>query len=192
MEMHISLIYGSVRSARVGIKAARYLERKLVDRNIQVSFVDPLAYELPLLDRMYKEYAPGSAPASMEKLAKLFNEADGFLLLTGEYNHSIPPAMKNLLDHFQREYFFKPSAIASYSAGSYGGVRAAVQLRVIAGELGMPSIPSMLPFPKIGELFDKDHQAVNPRIERSTARFLDEFTWYVEAFKRQRAEGTPY
>ena len=128
----------------------------------------------------------------MEKLAQLFNESDGFLLLTGEYNHSVPPALKNLLDHFQREYFFKPSAIASYSAGSYGGVRAAVHLRVIAGELGMPSIPSMLPFPKIGGLFDKDLHPLNPRIERSTDRFLDEFTWYIEAFTRRRAEGTPY
>ena len=192
MDMQISIIYGSVRSERKGIIAARYLERKLKDRNIQVSLVDPLAYELPLLDLMYKEYAPGSAPATMEKLAQLFNESDGFLLLTGEYNHSVPPALKNLLDHFQREYFFKPSAIASYSAGSYGGVRAAVHLRVIAGELGMPSIPSMLPFPKIGGLFDKDLHPLNPRIERSTDRFLDEFTWYIEAFKRRRAEGTPY
>jgi NAD(P)H-dependent FMN reductase len=192
MDMQISIIYGSVRSERKGIIAARYLERKLKDRNIQVSLVDPLAYELPMLDLMYKEYAPGSAPATMEKLAQLFNESDGFLLLTGEYNHSVPPALKNLLDHFQREYFFKPSAIASYSAGSYGGVRAAVHLRVIAGELGMPSIPSMLPFPKIGGLFDKDLHPLNPRIERSTDRFLDEFTWYIEAFKRRRAEGTPY
>jgi NAD(P)H-dependent FMN reductase len=192
MDMHISLIYGSVRSTRKGIVAARYLEKKLEERNIRVGFVDPLEYELPLLDRMYKEFAPGSAPAPMEKLAQLFKKTDGFLLLTGEYNHSIPPALKNLLDHFQREYYFKPSAIASYSAGSFGGVRAAVQLRVIAGELGTPSIPSMLSFPKIGGLFDKDLHPVNSKIDRSTERFLDEFTWYLEAFKRRRDEGTPY
>jgi NAD(P)H-dependent FMN reductase len=190
--MNVSLIYGSVRSNRQGIKAARYLERKLQERQIVVDFIDPLEYNLPLLDKMFKEYKPGSAPELMDKLAQILNRSDGFLLVTGEYNHSIPPAMKNLLDHFQREYFFKPSAIASYSRSSFGGVRAAVHLRVIAGELGMPAISSILPFPKIGEAFDKDLVPVTPRIENSTARFLDEFIWYLEAFKNQRTEGVPY
>lgn len=190
--MKISLIYGSVRGNRQGIKAARYLEKKLRERAIKVHFIDPLDFDLPLLDKMYKEYEHGSAPAPMEKLAKLFIDSDGFLLVTGEYNHSIPPALKNLLDHFQREYFFKPSAIASYSAGSFGGVRAAVQLRVITGELGMPSIPTMLAFPRIGKLFDEDLIPANQRFETSAARFLDEFTWYLKAFKNQRKEGIPY
>ena len=190
--MNVSIIYGSVRSDRQGIKAAKYLERKLRDRNIKVNFIDPLEFNLPLLEKMYKEYEPGSAPESMEKLSRLFNGSDGFLIVTGEYNHSIPPALKNLLDHYQREYFFKPSAIASYSAGSFGGVRAAVHLRVIAGELGMPAISSLLPFPKIGGFFDENLVPVNQRVEASTARFLDEFFWYLKAFKKQRAEGMPY
>jgi len=192
MEITISLIYGSVRSDRQGIQAAKYLQRKLQERNIKVNFIDPLEFRLPLLDKMYKEYAPGPAPEPMEKLASLFNSSDGFLMVTGEYNHSVPPALKNLLDHFQSEYFFKPSAIASYSAGTFGGVRAAIHLRVIAGELGMPAIPSMLPFPRIGKLFDENLIPANQRIESSTTRFLDEFAWYLEAFKNQRAEGTPY
>lgn len=190
--MNVSLLYGSVRSNRQGIKAARYLEKKLQDRHIEVDFIDPLEYKLPLLDKMYKEYKSGSAPVLMERLAQTFKRSDGFLIVTGEYNHSIPPAMKNLLDHFQSEYFFKPSAIASYSRGSFGGVRAAVHLRVIAGELGMPAISSILPFPEISRLFDEDLVPVSPRIESSTARFLDEFMWYLKAFKKQRAEGVPY
>jgi NAD(P)H-dependent FMN reductase len=141
---------------------------------------------------MYKEFASGTAPEPMEKIAKLLVASDGFLIVTGEYNHSIPPALKNLLDHFQREYYFKPSAIASYSAGSFGGVRAAVHLRVILGELGMPAISSMLPFPVIGDLFDENLTPKNKRIESSTARFLDEFIWYIEAFKNQRQMGVPY
>jgi NAD(P)H-dependent FMN reductase len=192
MKMNISIIYGSVRSDRQGIKAARYLEGKLEDRNMEVSFIDPVEYSLPLLDKMYKEYKPGSAPGLMEELARIFRQSDGFLMVTGEYNHSIPPALKNLLDHFQSEYFFKPSAIASYSAGSFGGVRAAIHLRVVAGELGMPAIPSILPFPGIGKFFDRDLTPVNPKVEISTARFLDEFIWYLKAFKNQRTEGIPY
>lgn len=128
----------------------------------------------------------------MEKVSQLFHASDGFLVVTGEYNHSIIPALKNLLDHFQKEYYFKPSAIASYSAGSFGGVRAAVHLRVILGELGMPAISSMLPFPVIGDLLDENLTPKNKRIESSTARFLDEFVWYIEAFKKQREIGVPY
>jgi NAD(P)H-dependent FMN reductase len=192
MGLTISLVYGSVRSDRQGIKAAKYLEKKLKERDIQVHFVDPVKYQLPLLDKMYKEYASGTAPETMEKLAQLFNASDGFLIVTGEYNHSIPPALKNLLDHFQQEYFFKPSAIASYSAGSFGGVRAAVHLRVILGELGMPAISSMLPFPEIGNLFDTNLVPKTRHMESSTARFLDEFVWYLEAFRKQREIRMPY
>jgi len=191
MELTISLIYGSVRSDRQGIIVARYLEGKLKERGLNVHFIDPMKYQLPLLDKMYKEYKSGTAPEIMEKLANLLNASDGFLMVTGEYNHSIPPALKNLLDHFQKEYHFKPSAIASYSAGSFGGVRAAVHLRVILGELGMPAISSMLPFPVISDLFD-NNLVPQKRIESSTARFLDEFIWYMEAFKNQRQMGVPY
>ena len=186
MAFTISLIYGSVRENRQGIKAAKYLEKKLIERGVQVHLIDPLEYQLPLLDKMYKEFKPGTAPVNMETISRLLMESDGFLVLTGEYNHSVPPALKNLLDHFQKEYHFKPSAIASYSGGSFGGVRAAVHLRVILGELGTPSIPSMLPFPKVWDLFDDNHITNNEIVEKSTSQFLDEFLWYVEALKRQK------
>jgi NAD(P)H-dependent FMN reductase len=188
----ISLLYGSVRTERQGIKAAKYLERKLKEKDYTVYFIDPLEYKLPVLDKMYKEYVPGAAPENMEKLAQLFRDSDGFLIVTGEYNHSIPPALKNMLDHFQSEYFFKPSAIASYSAGNYGGVRSAVHLRVILGELGMPAISSMLPFPVIGDIFDDNLVPQNKYTEPSANKFIREFTWYLEAFKNQRLMGTPY
>lgn len=192
MELTISIIYGSVRTERQGIKVARFLEQKLKERGIIVHFIDPMEYKLPLLDKMYKEFNPGEAPEPMDKMSELFIESDGFLMVTGEYNHSIPPALKNLLDHFQTEYYFKPSAIASYSNGSFGGVRAAGHLRIILGELGMPAISSMLPFPTISNLFNDDFSVKEVRIERSTARFIDEFMWYTEAFKHQREKGLPY
>lgn len=192
MELTISVIYGSVRSDRQGIKAAKYLEKKIQERGITNHFIDPLEYKLPFLDKMYKEYPSGGAPAPMKKLAGMLNNSDGFLVVTGEYNHSIPPALKNLLDHFQTEYFFKPSAIASYSAGSFGGVRASVHLRVILGELGMSSIPSILPFPGIGNLFDDNLNPKNDRVNSSAERFLNEFVWYAEALRIEREKGVPY
>ena len=193
MELTISIIYGSVRAERKGIQAARYLERKLAERGQKVHFIDPAEYKLPLLDKMYKEFAPGTAPEAMEKVSAMLKESDGFLIVSGEYNHSVPPALKNLLDHFQREYYFKPSGIACYSKGAFGGVRAATHLREIVAELGMPSISSILPFPGINDLFDKDLIPQNEKVERTTKRFLDEFEWFCTALKKQRLlEGTPY
>ena len=96
---------------------------------------------------MYKEYAAGEAPEALERLAGRIKAADAFIIVSGEYNHSIPPALSNLLDHFLEEYFWRPSAIVCYSAGAFGGVRAAMQLRAMLCELGTPSIPSLLPVP---------------------------------------------
>jgi NAD(P)H-dependent FMN reductase len=192
MKLKVALIYGSVRTHRQGIRAAKYLHRKLDERGYQVDLIDPLEYQLPFLDKMYKEFEPGNAPESIQKLADIFHAADGFLVVTGEYNHSIPPALKNTLDHFQTEYMFKPSAIASYSAGMFGGMRVAVHLRAVLAELGMPAISSIQPFPKIKDSLDEAGHPQNQHIEPSTNRFLDEFEWYMKALKRQRGEGTPF
>ena len=190
--MTTALLYGSVRTDRKGIKAARYFEQQLKDRGHKVHFIDPIEYPLPFLDKMYKEFEKGTAPESIEKIASMLKEADGFVVVTGEYNHSIPPALKNMLDHFQKEYFFKPSAIASYSAGSFGGVRAAVHLRVILAELGTPSISTMQPIPKVSQAFSDDGTPTDERTNKSSKRFLDEYEWYLEALKTQREKGTPY
>ena len=92
----------------------------------------------------------------LERLAGPIKAADAFIIVSGEYNHSIPPALSNLLDHFLEEYFWRPSAIVCYSAGPFGGVRAAMQLRAMLCELGTPSIPSLLPVPQVQDAFDED------------------------------------
>lgn len=190
--MTFAVLLGSVRSDRQGIKAARLLLAALEQRGHRAVLVDPMVTRLPLLDRMYKEYPQGQAPAELEQLAALYRGADGFLLVSAEYNHGIPPALKNLLDHFLEEYFWRPSAIACYSAGGFGGVRAAMQLRMTLSELGMPSIPSVFSIPSIGTALADDGQPTDERTTRQMNRFLDEFQWYAQALRAQRGQGTPY
>ena len=161
-------------------------------RGHDVTLVDPLTTTLPLLDRMYKEYPTGTAPEVLERLAALYRTADGFVIVSGEYNHSVPPALSNLLDHFLEEYFFRPSAIVCYSAGQFGGVRAAVHLRAMLCELGMPSTPSLFPVPKVGSAFNEDGTATDPAFERRFGRFASEFEWYAEALRDRRKSGVPY
>jgi NAD(P)H-dependent FMN reductase len=119
----IALIVGSVRRDRQGIKVARWMNEKLKNRNHMVYFIDPLELNLPLLDRMYKEMADPSE--EMKALRNKIKDAEGYLAVTPEYNHSTYSAMKNTLDYFLEEYYFKPSAIVSYSPGIFGGINAA-------------------------------------------------------------------
>ena len=192
MALRIVIIYGSVRTGRQGIRAARFVEHQLQGRGHDVTLVDPLDVQLPLLDRMYKEYAKGTAPAVLEELATLYRAADAFVVVTGEYNHSVPPALMNLLDHFLEEYFFRPSAIVCYSGGTFGGVRAAVQLRASLCEMGMPSISSMFPVPRVGDAFAADGTPADAATIRRFQRFATELEWYAEALRERRKCGVPY
>src|SRR5581483_11859809 len=125
----------------------------------------------------------------LEELASLYRAGDAFVVISGEYNHSIPPALSNLLDYFLEEYFWRPSAIVCYSSGAFGGVRAAMQLRAMLGELGMPSIPSLFPIPKIQTALDADGRSGDQRLEQRFDRFASELEWYAEALALRRRQG---
>jgi NAD(P)H-dependent FMN reductase len=186
MSLRLVVVYGSVRSARQGIRAARFVVNECRARGHEVTLVDPLDYPLPFLDKMYKEYPRGEAPEMLERLAALIVPADAVVVVSGEYNHSIPPALSNLLDHFLEEWFWKPSAIVCYSAGPFGGVRAAMQLRMMLGELGMASIPSIFPVPKVQDAVAEDGTPTDPTTHDRLQKFLDELEWYGHALREAR------
>src|SRR5579859_6096630 len=100
MALLVPVFYGSCRTERQGIRAARYVVAELKNYRCEPVLVDALEYKLPVLDKMYKEFEPGTAPPELEKLAELYRRADGFAIVTGEYNHGIQPGLKNMLDHF--------------------------------------------------------------------------------------------
>ena len=192
MSLDIPILYGSVRETRQGIKAVRFIDAQLQRRGHRTTMVDTMELRLPLLDRMYKEYPKGEAPDVLERLARLYRDADAFVIVSGEYNNGIPPALKNMLDYFLEEYFFRPSAIVCYSQGAFGGVRAAMQLRMTLAELGMSSIPSIFPVPHVQDAFDVSGRPSKPVSEQRVARFIGELEWYAEALKAARQRGVPY
>ena len=192
MSLLVPVILGSVRAERQGIKAAEVVIARRRERGHPPGLVDPLELDLPLLDKMYKEYPRGQAPEKLERLADLYRRADGFMIVSAEYNQSVPAALKNTLDYFLEEYFYRPSSIVCYSAGRFGGVRAAIALRPILAEMGMPSLPSILAIPSIGKTLQEDGTSNEPWIDKSAAKFLDEFEWYATALKAKReADGVP-
>jgi NAD(P)H-dependent FMN reductase len=182
----VLVVLGSVRRDRVGDRLARHLVKALTARGHAPDLLDPMATRLPLLDRMFKEYPDGEAPAPMAEAARRIAAAEAVIVVSAEYNHGIPPALKNLLDHFLEEWSGKPAGIASYSIGRYGGVRAAMPLRMTLAELGMPTISTLLPVPGIGEALDADGTSAPDWLDRATGEFLKELDWWASAARRQR------
>ncbi|WP_420545786.1 NADPH-dependent FMN reductase [Nitrosopumilus sp.] len=188
--MNIAIILGSVRQDRNGAKVGNWITKKIAERGHRTMVVDPMQLNLPMLDRMYKEMK--EPEPKYKKLHEMIYSADGYVPITPEYNHTVSGALKNTLDYCLEEYFFKPSAIVSYSVGSFGGINAAQHLRQIFAELGSPSISSSLQISNVNEVFDKEGKLLAQEYDKRVQRFLDEFDWYLEAFKSQRDKGTPY
>lgn len=196
MTDRILVFYGSYRRDRQGIRLAEYCVRQLLARGAEVELIDAKAVGLPMLDRMYKEYPKGEAPAAMETLAEKIRSADAFLFVVGEYNWSVQPGLKNLTDHFLEEWFWRPAAIASYSAGRLGGVRSALAWRDILGEMGMVVVSSTIAVGPVKDTLDEDTQPVGDggkSLERQFPRFADDLAWWTAAAKAQRERAAaPY
>ncbi len=181
MSLNIAIVYGSVRSERKGIRVAKFLEKKIIQRGNNPSLIDPMEYSLPLLDKQFFETEKPSA--KLKKLHNIFLNCDAVIVVSGEYNNSIPPALTNLMDYFYDEYEWKPSGIACYSSGNYAGVRAAMQLRAFLGELGMPSVRKIFSVPKVSESISDKGELISKELEKSSEQFLEQVEWYAQAVK---------
>src|SRR5665213_3697515 len=144
MGNRILVLYGSYRTERKGIRLADFAVQRFRARGEDAELIDAKAIGLPILDRMLKEYPSGTAPVAMKDLGAKIREADAFLFVTGEYNWGMQPGLKNLTDHFLEEWYWRPAAIASYSAGRISGARANVLWHNTLSEMGMAVISSTL------------------------------------------------
>lgn len=194
MAYRILVFYGSYRADRMGIRLAQFVVDGLRARGEDVELIDARAVGLPMLDRMYKEYPKGAAPAAMEKLAGQIRDADGFVFITGEYNWGVQPGLKNLTDHFLEEWFWRPAAIASYSAGRFAGARAATAWHGTLSEMGMVVVSSTIAAGPIAQTLSAEGKPTGEAgaaLERAFSRFADDLTWWVEAAKAQREKKSP-
>ncbi len=196
--MVVAVLLGSVRSERLGDRAAKWALKQLEARGHEAVLVDAAKLDLPILDKMWKELKQDDSRGlarlkqKLEPLAALYARADGFCIVSAEYNHSVPPGLTNLIDYFLEEYAFRPSAIVCYSGGQFGGVRAAMQLRALLAETGMASIPSLQPIPNVGDALSKDGLPLTQALAEKSGKFFDEFEWYMRAMKAEREKGLPY
>ncbi len=195
--MLVALMQGSVRSDRMGDRVAKWVKGELTARGHEVVLVDAAALKLPMLDRMWKEVKDDTSSTyaglreTLKPLAELYARVDGFVVVSAEYNHSVPPALSNMIDYFLEEYFYRPSAIVCYSSTPFGGVRAAIQLRAMLAEVGMPSIPTLQPIPSVGDALSAEGVALTQALAEKSKSFFEEFDWYMAAFKAGLALKDP-
>ena len=194
MSNRILVFYGSYRSDRMGIRLAQYIIDGLRGRGDEVALGDARAVGLPMLDRMYKEYPKGAAPPALEHLAGQIRGADGFVFVTGEYNWGVQPGLKNLTDHFLEEWFWRPAAIASYSAGRFAGARAATAWHGTLSEMGMVVVSSTIAVGAIAHALSAEGQPTGEggkALAHAFPRFADDLAWWMEAARAQRQRKPP-
>lgn len=190
----VLVFYGSYRSDRMGVRLADFIMAGLRARGADAEFIDAKAVDLPMLNRMYKEYPKGTAPEAMEALAEKIRTADAFIFVTGEYNWGPQPGLKNLTDHFLEEWFWRPAAVASYSAGRFSGVRSGTVWHSILSEMGMVVVSSTLAVGPISQTLDEGGRPTGKAgeaLERAFPRFADDLAWWTEAARAQRARKAP-
>ena len=194
MTHRILVFYGSYRSDRMGIRLAHFVVEGLRGRGDDVELIDAREVGLPMLDRMYKEYPKGGAPAVLEALAGKIRGADGFVFIAGEYNWGVQPGLKNLTDHFLEEWFWRPAAIVSYSGGRLSGAHAATAWHGTLCEMGMVVISSTIAVGPIAQSLSADGKPTGEggkALEHAFPRFADDLAWWVEAARAQRERKKP-
>ena len=163
----------------------------------KVTHIDPTEFQL--LDKPYFGYAHGKAPEKLEAAQTVLKNADAYVCVTPEYNHSPSPALLNILNHFGSSTFsFKPSAIVTYSAGQWGGTRAGVSLRTTLSELGCLPVSAMIHLPKAQQVLDRDGN-INASAgqdpdqwQKYFARTWFQLEWWAEAAKHHKSVVDPF
>ena len=202
MGLNYLVFLGSVRDstpprpARLGQRVTRACAKALQQRGHTVGIIDPLDFDIGPVFKPHFAYAKGAAPDALQALADRIAAADGYVMVSPEYNHSLSPALTHLLNHFASSAFaFKPSVIATYSAGQWGGVRAAIGMRAYLSEMGCLPVSAMIHTPRAQEVFDEDGGYLDgvdaERWDGYLARAFDQLDWWADAARRQRNDQGP-
>ena len=184
--MKITVVISSVRENRLANSVYNKF-KELIENRFSFTLIDPLEYDLPLLNKRYFEMK--EPELKFRQLHDIFIETDGFIIITAEYNHGIPPALKNMLDHFGIEFKYKSCGIISYSDGPVGGARSTEQLRLVCSTLGMPPIPVSPAWGLANKAVGPEGESFLKNFEKTFKVFIEQFEWYTQAYMTQRKKG---
>ncbi len=193
--MKINIVVGSTRQARGSNKVAKWVDTSAKDLELEADFqvVDLIDYKLEMFDNPMPPQGMQNRQeeGDLKKWLDVMGEADGYIFVTPEYNHSIPAVLKNAIDYLDFQIKQKPSAIVSH--GAIGGARANEHLRLILNSnLGSVSVPESVTlkapvaFAEVilddGKLHDDYNDSQSP-----LEALLKSTVWYAAALKNARS-----
>jgi len=190
------VIIGSTRPGRAADLVAPWvIERTKNHGGFDVEVLDLREWTLPMFAETYETVGDFNDPTYSSPIVRSWNhkiaEADAFLVITPEYNHSVPAVLKNALDSVFVSFAFrnKPVAAVGYSGGIAGGVRAIEHLAQIAIEAEMVPLRTATIIPQVFQAFTSDNQPVNPVTDISLRIALDDLKWWSQVLETARAGG---
>ncbi|WP_424887392.1 NADPH-dependent FMN reductase [Streptomyces sp. XH2] len=187
--LKLAVIMASVRENRFGPTVANWFAKKAeAHGGFEVDFIDLADHELPYV---ISHQPSAEVTETLSKITPRLEQADAFVVVTPEYNHSFPASLKSLIDWHYTQWQAKPVGLVSYG-GLSGGLRSAEQLRPIFAELHAVTIREQISFHTAWEQFDENGE---PKDEAGTSvaakTQLDQLVWWAEALREARARK-PY
>ncbi|WP_113662031.1 NADPH-dependent FMN reductase [Pedobacter nanyangensis] len=183
----IAIISASVRRGRKSHSVALYFKRFLEDRQLaEVAILDLDAYDFPIFEERLRFIE--NPTAQMLSFAKQIEEATGVIIVTPEYNGGYPASLKNVIDLLYAEWKRKPIAIATVSAGAFGGAQVITSLQFSLWKIGALMVPAMFPVPTIDKAFNEEGVPADPEaMDKKAGVFIHELLYWIKA--KQRAEA---
>ena len=177
-KLFIPIILGTPRKDRESENVAKWVYSKMQDRDeIESKFFDVRDFDLPRDN--YGTQIGGNFPEWRDAITR----ADGLVIVTPEYNHGYPGALKSVLDLLLKEYIHKAVAIVGVSAGPWGGTRVIESMVPMVRELGLTVTFSDLNFPSVRSKFDADGNLLDEAYENRVRGFLDELVWMAGSLR---------
>jgi NAD(P)H-dependent FMN reductase len=187
--VRVAVVVGSNREGRFGPVVAEWLLGRVRERTDLVpEVVDVADVRLPTA----LTHSPSAeASAALAGVTPALAAADAFVVLTPEYNHSFPAALKNLIDWHYTEWRAKPVALVSYG-GLAGGLRASEHLRQVFAELHAVTVRDTVSFHNASAAFDEEGALRDPAPATAAAKLmLDQLVWWARSL-REAKERRPY
>ncbi|MFF3222618.1 NADPH-dependent FMN reductase [Nocardia suismassiliense] len=184
--VQLAVIVGSTRPGRFGPTVANWFVEHAEQRaDIAIDLIDLAEDELP-----HHVSDPVGARASQPVGARLA-AADGFVIVTPEYNHSYPAPLKSAIDDHYTQWQAKPIGFVCYG-GVSGGLRAVEHLRHVFAELHAVTVRDTVSFHGAAQVFDATGKPTDPKPSAVAAdQLLDQLVWWGAALRSARAER-PY
>jgi NAD(P)H-dependent FMN reductase len=185
--VRVTLVIGSNRTGRFGSVIAEWLLGRMREHDdFEVDVVDVAEADLPTTFEPMPE-----AKARLAEITPKLAAAEAFVVLTPEYNHSYPAALKNLIDWHFHEWRAKPVALVSYG-GLSGGLRAAEHLRQVFAELHATTVRDTVSFHNAHASFDDTGHLKDPTAPNTAAKaMLTQLAWWGRSL-REAKERRPY